>query len=278
MSFARHSLRLLDSDEFEPADPLFAEQLGDADHAGLAPVRAVAGEYDVGAAEGEVLRRHDLRAVGEDVVVALENKAGESGGGDDDDGRDSAESEEDDRAEPVGDAGQRVVGHVGEQVKVADDRKASRRRRLNIATVLTSFAVPKGVEDKEESGAKQDGEEERFRGEIIHFFCREKVTLEQPNEELCRHKLGAAEEDVVVGLKNEIGKSGVGDDDGRDLAESEEDDRAESVDEAGQGVVGHVSEQVKVADDRKASRRRRLNIDTATANDMMVRKRDSRVK
>lgn len=95
---------------------------------------------------------------------------------------------------------------------------------------------------------------------------------------LCRCKLGAAEEDVVVGLENKIGKSGVGDDDGRDLAELEEDDRAKSVDEAGQGVVGHVSKQVKVADDRNASRKRRLIIATATTNDVMMRRTDSRVK
>lgn len=122
----------------------------------MAPVGAVAGEGDVGAAEGEVLRCHQLRAAGEDVVVGLEDEAGESGGGHDD-GRDSPESEEHDRAEPVGEAGQRVVGHVGEQVKVADDRKASRRRRLNVATVLTSsFAA---VEDEDESCDKQHSEE-----------------------------------------------------------------------------------------------------------------------
>lgn len=147
-----------------------AEQLGDADLPGLAPVGAVAGEGDVGAAEGEVLRRHELRAAGEDVVVGLQNEAGMSGGGDDD-GRHSAESEEYNRAESLGESGEGVVGHVGYQVEVADDRKSSRRRRLSVTHVLP-FAGAEDVEDEdEEEDDGQESEEGRFGGKIVHLSC-----------------------------------------------------------------------------------------------------------
>lgn len=52
--------------------------------------------------------------------MGFEDVAGESGGGDDE-GGDSAELEVDDGAELAGELGKGVVGHVGEEVEVADD-------------------------------------------------------------------------------------------------------------------------------------------------------------
>lgn len=88
----------------------------------MAPVGAVGGEGDVGAAEGEPLSRHELRPACEDVVVGFEDEASQVGRGDDDGGH-SSEAEVDDRAQLVGQFGEGTVGRdVGEEevVKVTD--------------------------------------------------------------------------------------------------------------------------------------------------------------
>ncbi|PON91443.1 hypothetical protein TorRG33x02_127260 [Trema orientale] len=155
---AHHPGRLLRSDDPERVDSLRAEQLGDAYLSGLAPVGAVAGEGDVGAPKGEVLRRHELGAAGEDVVMGLEDEPGEPGGGDDE-GRDLAEPEEEDGTESVGEPGKGVVGHGGEEVEVAEYGEASGRwwgpsglpRRLSTAPAGQAYDVEKVDGDKYES-------------------------------------------------------------------------------------------------------------------------------
>lgn len=80
----------------------------------MAPVGAVGGEGDVGAAEGEPLSRHELRPACEDVVVGFEDEASQVCRGDDD-GGDSAEVEVDDGAQLVGQLAEGAVRHdVGE--------------------------------------------------------------------------------------------------------------------------------------------------------------------
>lgn len=53
---------------------------------------------------------------------------------------------------------------------------------------------------------------------------------------------------MVVGFKDELGQVSGGDDDRRNTAEPEVDDGAEFVGNLGQGVMGHVGEEVEVTD------------------------------
>lgn len=53
---------------------------------------------------------------------------------------------------------------------------------------------------------------------------------------------------MVVGFEYELGELSGGDDQGGDAAELEVDDWAELVGKLGKGVVGHVGEEVEVAD------------------------------
>ena len=62
---------LLVLDELKRGDSFRAEKLCDADFSGLAPIRAVGGEGDVRAAEGEVLGGGQWRPAGEDVIVGF---------------------------------------------------------------------------------------------------------------------------------------------------------------------------------------------------------------
>ena len=118
---------LLVSDELKRGDLFRAEKLYDADFSGLAPIGAVGGEGDVRAAEGEVLGSGEWRLTSEDVIVGFEDEDGESGGGDHH-GGDLAQVEVDNGAEFEGEVGQTVVGHVCEEVEVANDWKRRRRR------------------------------------------------------------------------------------------------------------------------------------------------------
>lgn len=63
-------------------------------------------------------------------------------------------------------------------------------------------------------------------------------------EVLSSDELWAAGEDVVVGFEDEFGELRRGDDYSGDLAELKVDDRAEFLREPGEGVVGHVGEEM----------------------------------
>lgn len=127
---AQQPVHLLVADEVERSDPFGAQQLGDTYFSSLAPVGAVRGEGDVGAAEGEPLSRHELRSAREYVIVGFEDELGQVSRGDDQRG-DSAELEVDDGAQFLGQVGQGLVrwGLCEEEVvKVAYNWKACRCR------------------------------------------------------------------------------------------------------------------------------------------------------
>lgn len=72
--------------ELEGTHPFRAEQLGHTYFPRLAPVGAVGGEGDIGAAKGEVLSSDELGVVCKDMVVGLEHKSCQFWRGDDDGG------------------------------------------------------------------------------------------------------------------------------------------------------------------------------------------------
>lgn len=85
----------------------------------MAPVGTVGGEGNVGAAETEPLSAEELRAIGEDVIVSLEDESSEWSRGDDDGGN-LAELQVEYGTEAAGELGEGAVGHIREEVKVTD--------------------------------------------------------------------------------------------------------------------------------------------------------------
>lgn len=94
------------------------------------------------------------------MVVGFEDFAGEFGGGDDQ-GRDLAELEVEDRAKFAGEFEEGVVGHVGEEVEVADDWEPGRR-----GWEFASCRISEDVTEKEE--CYEEGDENREREGRVH--------------------------------------------------------------------------------------------------------------
>lgn len=67
-------------------------------------------------------------------------------------------------------------------------------------------------------------------------------------EPLSADELWTIGEDVIVSFENESSELSGGDDDGGNLAELQVEYGTELVSELGEGVVGHVCEEVKVTD------------------------------
>jgi hypothetical protein len=142
------------ADVLERPDPLGAEELGGADLASLAEVRAVGSPQDVGVVVRGVLADGEPRRVAERRVVGLEEELGYLQGRADDDGH-GPEPELHERAVEPGELAGGAVRQLAQQVEVADDWPWLGARWEVVGAAAA--AGRDGFED--EGGGKHDGEE-----------------------------------------------------------------------------------------------------------------------
>uniref|UniRef100_A0A8R7Q8M3 Uncharacterized protein n=1 Tax=Triticum urartu TaxID=4572 RepID=A0A8R7Q8M3_TRIUA len=158
---------LLRPDAAQGRDAARAEHVGGADAARLAPVVAVGREADAAGAVVEAVDHEEPGAAGEVQVAGLHGllRRGRGGGHD---GGHAAEPQVHDRAVGRGQRPEAPVRQAPEQVEVADDRQAPRRRGQPQRTA----AAPGGDEegDHHEKEGEDGGEHGRVQ-RLDHHFC-----------------------------------------------------------------------------------------------------------